>query len=266
MDLVTRFLLIACVVITGAATACTVAPPTGGPVDVIAPNVQTVAVTPTEVAPGQAFTVEALVSDSVGVTGVSFVLRLGATAATWCGGVATLVSGTSQTGMWSLQCTAPAIVNGGAYHVNTIAADAANNFQTIPDGPPSATTGNFTITGPTADLVAPTVVSVTSTPATIARTGTLTISARLTDASGVQAVFFQARRNGLASGWCAGPGALTSGTATDGVWTLTCIVAADADIGGGYSIGTLSSDTLNNLGYIGDGPADPTRGNFAVTV
>jgi len=263
MNRAMKFLLSACVVVV-AASACTVAPPTGV-VDVTAPAIQSVTVTPSEIAPGQAFTVEAFISDGVGVTGVTFVLRTATTAATWCGGAATLVSGTDRTGVWALQCTAPTVVNAGAYHVNTIAADARNNLATITDGPPSATTGNFTVTGPTADLDAPIVVSVTSTPGTVARAATLTISAQLTDVSGVQAVTFQARRNGLAPGWCAGPGALTSGTSTDGVWTLSCVVPANATIGTGYSVATLYSDNLNNLGYIGDGPVGPTRGNFAVT-
>ena len=265
MNRAMKFLLCAGVVIAASATACTTTPPpVGGPVDTVAPTINTVSVTPNEVAPGQAFTIEAFVTDAVGVTGVTFVVRLGGTAATWCGGAATLVSGTNQTGMWAKQCTAPSIVNAGAYHINTIAADAKNNLTTIVDGPPSATTGNFTITGPTADLVAPTVVSVTSSPTTVARTATLTISAHLTDPSGVQAVTFQARRNALAPGWCAGPAALTSGTTADGVWTLSCVVPAGAVVGTGYSIATLSSDMLNNLGYIGDGPAGPLRGNFTV--
>jgi len=263
MNRAMKFLLSACVVVV-AASACTVAPPTGV-VDVTAPDIHSVSVIPNEIAPGQAFTVEAFISDGVGVTGVTFVLRTATTVAIWCGGAATLASGTARTGVWALQCTAPTVVNAGAYHVNTIAADAMNNLAAITDGPPSDTTGNFTITGSTSDLDAPTVVTVTSTPGSVARTATLTISAYLTDPSGVQAVGFQARRDGLAPGWCAGPGALTSGTPTDGVWTLSCVVPANATIGTGYSIGTLYSDNLNNLGYVGDGPAGPTRGNFAVT-
>lgn len=263
MNRATKFLLSACVVLAAGATACT-APvvPVGG--DTIAPDIHSVTVTPAEVAPGQAFTVEAFISDAVGVTGVTFVLRTATTAATWCGGVATLVSGTNQTGVWSLQCTAPAVVNSGAYHVNTIAADANYNLAVITDGPPTDTTGNFSITGTTSDLIGPAVVSTTATPSPVARTATLTISAHLTDDSGVQAVSFQARSNGTAPGWCAGVAALTSGTATDGVWTLSCVVPANAIVGTGYSIATLSSDTLNNLSYVGDGPVGPTHGNFDV--
>ncbi|MHB1139105.1 MAG: Ig-like domain-containing protein, partial [Microthrixaceae bacterium] len=215
-----KFFMLACVSMAVAA-GCVTPPPTGtpgGPVDLTAPQILTVAVAPAEVAPGQQLTVSATVTDAVGATGVTFVVRGNGMPVGWCGGAATLVGGTAQTGQWELTCTVPAVVNAGTYQVNTLALDAANNPRVIGDGPPSATSGHFTISGATADTEAPVVQSVTVTPSPVVRGNSVTISVHVTDATGVQGVVVQARRAGLAPGWCAGDTLLTSGTATDGVW------------------------------------------------
>jgi hypothetical protein len=259
-----KFFLLACASV-GVAAACT--PPTtgtpGGTTDTIAPQVISVDVIPNEVQPGQQFTISATVTDAVGVTSVAFVVRANNLPVGWCGGNATRVGGTAQTGQWERTCTAPTLVNAGSYQVNTLALDARNNPRVIGDGPPSATSGHFTIGGSTNDLVAPVVESVTVTPSTVARGGSITVSAHVTDATGVQGVAFQARRANAAPGWCAGNAALVSGTATDGVWERTCVVPANATVGN-YTTGTVVADLLNNLGGVGDGVVGPTAGAFTV--
>lgn len=250
--------------------ACTTQPPAGGPgtpggtVDVTAPQFAAVNVTPTTVAPGQQFTISATVTDAVGVTAVTFVVRANGLPVGWCGGAATLVGGTAQTGQWERVCTAPAVVNAGTYQVNSLALDAKNNSRVIGDGPPSATSGHFTISGTTADTAAPVVQSVTVTPSTVVRGNSVTVSAHVTDATGVQGVAFQARRAGVAPGWCAGNATLTAGTATDGTWSRTCLVPVGATVGN-YTTGTIVADVLNNLGGVGDGVVGPTAGAFSVT-
>ncbi len=265
MKRATKFLMLACVSMA-VAVGCTTTPPgtPGGVADLVAPQILGVAVTPSEVAPGQQFTVSATVTDSVGATGVAFVVRANGLPVGWCGGGATLVGGTAQTGQWELVCTAPAVVNAGTYLVNTVAIDAGNNTRVIGDGPPSATSGHFTISGATADTAAPVVQSVTVTPSTVVRGNSVTIAVHVTDATGVQGVVVQARRLGIAPGWCAGDALLTSGTATDGVWSRTCLVPVGAAVGS-YTTGTIVADLLNNLGGVGDGAVGPTAGAFSVT-
>src|SRR5690606_32015308 len=94
-----KFVVLACVSMAVAA-GCVTPPPTGtpgGPVDLTAPQILTVAVAPAEVAPGQQLTVSATVTDAVGATGVTFVVRGNGMPVGWCGGAATLVGGTAQT-------------------------------------------------------------------------------------------------------------------------------------------------------------------------
>jgi len=256
--------------VVGLAAACAPATPGGGTgggtIDTVKPSVLSVDVSPLSVAPGASFTISALVTDSVGVTSVAFAVRRNGSPAGFCATTATLVSGTAQTGQWDLTCTAPAVVNSGSYQVNTAAVDLANNATVIGDGPVSATSGHFSISGSTSDALAPTVVSVTPTPATVVRGSSFTISARVTDDTGVGAVLFQVRRNNSTPGWCVAQAALTSGTAIDGIWTYECTVPVGA-AAGDYTISTATNDVLNNLVYLGD-VATPTAtsGNFTVTL
>ena len=264
-----RVALALCAVV-GLAAACAPATPGGGTgggtIDTVKPSVLSVDVSPLSVAPGASFTISALVTDSVGVTSVAFAVRRNGSPAGFCATTATLVSGTAQTGQWDLTCTAPAVVNSGSYQVNTAAVDLANNATVIGDGPVSATSGHFSISGSTSDALAPTVVSVTPTPATVVRGSSFTISARVTDDTGVGAVLFQVRRNNSTPGWCVAQAALTSGTAIDGIWTYECTVPVGA-AAGDYTISTATNDVLNNLVYLGD-VATPTAtsGNFTVTL
>ena len=136
----------------------------GGTVDTTPPQVLSVDVVPVEVAPGEQFKIQVVASDNVAVMAVTVVVRANGKPVSWCGGAATRVSGTAQTGQWERTCTAPAVVNAGTYQVNTLALDPKNNNTIIGDGPPSTTSGHFTITGTTNDLTAPDVQSVTVTP------------------------------------------------------------------------------------------------------
>jgi len=254
-----KYLLMAGALIALAA-AC--APPATR-TDTIKPQVLSVDVTPAEVTPGQTFVVSAYVTDAVGATAVGFTARRNGAPAGFCSTNAFLVSGTTKSGTWQRTCTAPALLNAGSYQFNTVVADAAGNIKVIGDGPVSPTSGHFTVLGDVNDLVAPTVVSVDVTPSPAARGEQITISARLTDDTGVSAVGFTLRRSGTSPNWCVGGATLVEGTAIDGIWTKTCTIGANAVLGA-YSVNTAYGDTLNNLGFIGDGPPSAVTGDFTV--
>ncbi|MGB6059187.1 MAG: hypothetical protein WBF71_13100 [Microthrixaceae bacterium] len=248
-----------------ALAGCTAPPDPGDPgaIDQQAPVIVSVVVTPQEVGQNEALQVAATVSDDVGVTGVAFVVRHAGVPAGFCSGSAELTSGTAQAGTWTVSCVTPAVMNSGEYQVNTLAVDARFNSQATGDGPPSATSGHFTVTGDLNDLVGPVVTSVTSAPNTVAPGGNLTITASVSDPAGVANVGFAVRRGGSAPGWCIAGAELISGTPEEGIWQLTCPVPADAEVGD-YTVNTAAADTLNNITTIADDAANEISGTFSV--
>lgn len=249
-----------------ALAACTAPPESGdetGPIDQQAPVIESVSVTPQEVGPNEQLQVAATVSDDVGVTGVAFVVRHAGMPVGFCTGGAELTSGTPQSGTWTITCTTPAVLNSGEYQVNTAALDARFNSQVTGDGPPSATSGHFTVTGDLNDSTGPTVTSVTSAPSTVARGGNLTITASVSDTTGVASVGFVVRTGGTAPGWCVAGAELISGTSQEGIWQMTCPVPDTAEVGD-YIVNTAAADVLNNLTGIGDDAATEILGAFSV--
>lgn len=256
--------LLACAFVAVAALAASCAPTTGV-VDTTKPQVLQVTVTPSEVAPGQQLTISVFATDNVGITGVTVLVRANGLPMSWCGGQALRTSGTTQSGTWERTCTVPAVVNGGTYQINTAVADARNNITVIGDTvEPTATSGHFTVVGANNDHDAPAVQSVVVTPSTVAAGGTVTISAHITDATGVKGVAFQPRRNASTPGFCIVNAVLVSGTATDGVWEKSCTIPAGT-VAGAYTVNTAVSDLVDNLGYVGDGTPAPKNGAFSVT-
>ncbi len=246
-----------------ALAGCTATPEPEGPLDQQAPVIESVTVTPAVVGVNESMQVAAVVSDDVGVTGVAFVVRFNSMPAGFCSGSAELTAGTPQSGTWTIACTTPAALNSGQYQVNTAALDAAFNSQVTGDGDPSPTSGHFTVSGEVSDLEGPAVASVTSAPNVAARGGNVTITASVTDATGVANVGFVVRRNGGAPGWCAGGAELISGTPTDGLWQLTCVVPVDAE-SGAYTVNTAAVDVLNNVTGLGDDAPSGKNGAFSV--
>ena len=118
-------------------------------------------------------------------------------------------------------------------------------------------------TPPVNDVTAPTIVSVTATPSTVTPGQTFTVSARVTDTTGVTYVGLQSDLNGTQATWCGYTAALTSGTATDGIWTVTCTVPNIVN-SGAYSVFPYAQDALGNWANINNGPSTPLRGNFTV--
>ena len=116
---------------------------------------------------------------------------------------------------------------------------------------------------PAKDVTAPTIVSVTATPPTVSPGQTFTVSARVTDTTGVTYVGLQADLNGTQASWCGYSASLSSATATDGIWTLTCTVPIIVN-SGSYTVFPYARDTLGNWANTNGGPTTEVRGSFTV--
>lgn len=258
-----RFLVVLSVVAAAGmfSAACAVEE---GPVDIQPPKFVSLTVTPNAVVPGQAVTITAVVSDNVGVTGVSFLVGRNGTPASFCSGSASQVSGTAQLGEWQLGCIIPASANSGAYEIGAAAIDGRLNGVSSVDSTNPAVAHSFTVLGDTNDGSAPQVESVTTTPSSVEAGSNVTISAHVTDETGTSSVNFGVRNaTGNTMGWCFGAGVLVSGTPTDGVWELTCTVAGDAR--GGYWVNTFVVDGQSNAVLYDDLSPEAILGRFTVS-
>lgn len=231
--------------------------PDGMPEDAEAPQLISLDVIPSEVIPGQPVTITATVSDNIGVSNVAFLVGRNGTPSGFCSGDATLVTGSATFGTWRLSCTAPAALNAGVYEVGVLAVDARLNN--------AVGSASFTVAGNLNDNEAPVVQSVTTSPSVVPRGSQITISAHVTDATGALAVGFAVRHNKTDTmGWCFEGAVLKSGSATDGIWEVTCTVDGDTTPGQ-YRINTAVSDLLGNIGGVTDDGADAVSGPFTVT-
>jgi hypothetical protein len=125
-------------------------------------------------------------------------------------------------------------------------------------GPPNLVAGgNFTVVGST-DTTPPTIFPPTISPTTVGLGGTVTISARITDDSGVAAAAIQTLPN-TASTECCVPLTLASGTPQDGTWQINLIPSALGD----YDLTLVGAqDAAGNYGQIGT--IFPFLGSFTV--
>ena len=245
---------------------CGAPPEDVGPVDLEAPQILSVTVAPDPVTPGQDVTISATVTDNVGVDSVAFLVGRNGTPSGFCTGNATLTSGTATLGVWELTCTAPALLNAGTYQAGTAAVDARLNATATAEDSPENVRGLFEVSGETNDMDAPVIDSVTTTPASASPGAPVTISAHITDVTGVANVGFVVRKDMTDTmDWCAEGATLVSGTPTDGTWELTCVVGASAQ-GGSYRVNTAAAVVLNNFGGIGDEGVDAVAGPFTVVL
>lgn len=235
-----------------------------GPVDLEPPKFVSLTVTPNEVLPGQAVTIKAVVSDNVGVTGVSFLVGRNGTPASFCSGSADLTSGSPQLGDWTLNCVIPTSANSGQYEVGAAAIDGRLNGSASVDSTNPAVERSLTVLGDTDDQSPPQVESVTTTPSQVSRGSNVTISAHVTDETGTSSVNFGVRNaTGNTMGWCFGAATLVSGDPTDGIWEMTCTVANDA-AAGQYWVNTLVRDVQNQTMLYDDLSPEELLGRFTV--
>ncbi|HEV2032828.1 MAG TPA: HYR domain-containing protein, partial [Candidatus Dormibacteraeota bacterium] len=167
-----------------------------------------------------------------------------------------LVSGTSRDGIWQGLIAVPPAAAAGLWTVHFLMVDARDGFSQFFAPNPLFAGGNFTVIGGS-DTTPPTIFPPTISPSTVALGGTVTISARITDASGVAAASIQTLPN-TASTVCCVPLTLASGTPQDGLWQINLIPSAP----GNYDLTLVAAqDAAGNFGQIGP----PSLGSFTVT-
>ncbi len=119
--------------------------------------------------------------------------------------------------------------------------------------------GDFTVVGGT-DTTPPTVFPPTISPTTVGSGGTVTISARITDDSGVAAADIQTLPNTTSTECCV-PMVLASGTPQDGIWQVNLVPS----VPGTYVLaGVGAQDAAGNGGGIASDPPS-FLGSFTVT-
>jgi hypothetical protein len=260
MGLRSKAVLAALVVgVVGAGAACT--PPPGS--DVTAPTAVSVTATPTNVHPGDPLTLSAHVTDPSGVTYVALKASRNHITLPLCAISATRASGTSADGTWSLTCPVPDVVNSGTYRVDIIALDAKGNALDSGPLPDDRVYAQFNVLGGLSDDAPPAIVSVDATPDPVSVGQPLTLSAHLTDATGVSNVALAVSADGNPMPLCTSQATLASGTTTDGTWSLTCPVPTGT-AAGTYRVDVVALDPLGNLLNTYDGPTSPTVETFAV--
>ena len=224
-------------------------------VDLTAPVVASFSASPAVVAVGNTVSVFVNVTDTYGVETVSITTRTqSGTAAAWCTGAATLVSGSDTSGRWRANCLVPGTAPKTGYLVSATATDFSGNTATKVSTAPVFNTENG------ADVTPPTVVSASVSSSTVAPGETITISVRATDGIGVENVRVTVRDpNGIPADWCDKNASLTSGRALDGTWTTTCTVATGAT-GGYHEVEIVASDAAGNA------TPSTVRANFTVVL
>ena len=241
---------------------------TGGLAATTPPVVLSISATPATATPGQSLVVSAHVTSPVGVQAIELQALLDGSNGTspFCDRYATLSSGTTLDGIWSMTCMVPAQVLSGDYTITPYAEDIAGNWVNTNGGPPSATRATFTVTGGLTNVAPPTITSVDVNPSTVTVGQTFTVSARVTSPVGVQAIELQSTAVGVSgnSPFCDRYGTLTSGSTTDGIWSIQCtvppIVAA-----GSYVVTPYAEDVLGQWVNTNGGPPSATRGSFTVS-
>ncbi|WP_024286025.1 DUF4214 domain-containing protein [Cellulomonas sp. KRMCY2] len=230
------------------------------------PVVSSVTVSPAVVAPGEPYVISADITSDVGMTTVQLVSALdGAEGveALCTTETATLTAGTATDGTWSLSCTAPAQVLSGSYTVTAYGWDAGGIWFNGSIG--ETPRGTFTIAGGYADVQRPTVVSVDVTPSPVPAGQTLTISTHLTSPVGVAFVQIESTADGVEgnSSFCNGVATLTSGTATDGYWTMSCTVPGTV-AAPFYTVKPYFRDVLGQWVNVNGPYTSDVRGHFEI--
>lgn len=241
---------------------------TGGLAPAPPPSILSISATPATLSPGQSFVVSAHVTSQIGVQLIELQALLDGSSGVWpfCDGSGTLTSGTPLDGTWSLNCTVPDQVLSGDYTITPYVEDIAGDWTNSNGGPPSPTTGAFTVTGGLSDVARPTVVSIDVNPSTVGIGQTFSVSAHVTSPIGVKAIELQSMAAGVPGNtpFCDGYATLTSGTTTDGTWSLQCTVPAVV-ASGSYIVTPYVEDVLGQWVNSNGGPPSDTRGSFTVS-
>lgn len=177
-------------------------------------------------APGERFHLTVHVADPNGVSdlGVTATRQVGD--GTWCDEESLhLVDGSAVDGSWRLTCEVPDPARNGEWSLVLRALDGYGNGAA-----PTGDAPVVTVVGGVDDDSAPLVDQVAVAPTTVAPGGSFTVTAHVTDPSGVEIADAMVSDNPPGPSMCQ-PMVLKSGSATDGTWKATCTMPADAAAG-----------------------------------
>jgi hypothetical protein len=170
-----------------------------------------------------------------------------------------LASGTPRDGIWQGVVAVPPAAASGAWTVNFVNANAGDGFSQFGSSNPELAGGDFTVVGGN-DTTPPTIFPPTISPTAVGSGGTVTISARITDDSGVAAAATQTLPN-TASTACCVPMVRVSGTPQDGIWQVNLVPS----VPGTYVVALVAAqDAAGNGGQI-EGAPPSFFGTFTVT-
>lgn len=235
------------------------------------PSIVSLVVSPRTVPPGGAVTVSArLIDADPGVVSASICYRQpnGQPGLGFCPGLglSTTTGGSPRDGVWTITFAVPAGSATGTWTVSSlVATDAAGNRTTLlPPTPPSGD-GAFTVTA-SSDTTAPSIASLSVSPATVIAGGAVVVTARITDAdSGVawSGICYDLPGGAPAPVGCPNL-VLAAGTAQDGLWRVNITVPAGSAPGTWTVRAIAAGDAAGNRVDVA-GPAAPTAdGSFTV--
>lgn len=224
-------------------------------VDLSKPAIGGFSSSPSVVAVGNTVSVFIDVTDTYGVEKVTITTTAqNGSAATWCSGSATLVSGSDEDGRWRVNCDVPGTAPTTGYLVSATATDYSGNSVSRSSSSAVFSTSNGS------DVTPPTISGVTLSTNTASAGDTITIAVRASDITGVDTVRVTVRTPSLSpAGWCDKYAPLYSGRSQDGTWRVSCTVPVGAS-GGAYAVEVVASDTAGNYS-----PSGVTRATFDVS-
>ena len=232
-------------------------------VDNEGPEITSISVSQSTVAPGDTFAITIDANDPSGIDYVGFFFSVNGGQRDFCGQSSSRTSGTDTNGTWTRQCTVPASVIGGTYTITPFAADTLQNYTNTNCCSSSPARATFTVGGGSSDNEGPEITSISVSQSTVAPGDTFAITIDANDPSGIDYVGFFFSVNGGQRDFCGQSSSRTSGTDTNGTWTRQCTVPASV-IGGTYTITPFAADTLQNYTNTNCCSSSPARATFTV--
>lgn len=151
-----------------------------------------------------------------------------------------LINGTNFDGTWGIECNIDSNAPNGYYDIKYAAYDTANN-----NAMKAYTRGMQIVGGATPEKEGP-VIKQATYPSSSAAGTAFTVDLAMTDSSGVEDGYMVIRETvGKYVGCSTDNLVLKSGTATDGVWSFTCVMPSDAP-NGEYYLEMHVNDVQNN--------------------
>lgn len=117
----------------------------GGSNDSVGPEIVTLTSSLASVTVGNTFTIDARITDPIGVTRAGVMFTTNGVQNDFCGQTMTLVSGSPTDGTWRLTCTVPRTARVGTYVVTPYAQDALSNYTNTNGGVLDPTRATFVV-------------------------------------------------------------------------------------------------------------------------